>query len=315
MQTGIQTAYLAPEGFVAPLVQELQGEVAVHDRLVLSPLAAQRTFWAQNVWLEPQVIAIQSISDAARNLKALQRNWWLYSFDLHRRARLIQDKLPHVSARPVAFPSPLPASPLGSWTLLDAHTLLASARCSSPYPNGELNFIEDREGPPSRAYLKLWDAWTRLQAHPQAGDFCLDAGGSPGGWAWAVAKTGARVLSMDRSPLAPQVASLPGVSFEQGDIFNLRPETLARREPVVNWFLSDVICYPEKLYDWVRGWLESGMVENFICTLKFQDGADYAVANKFADLPGSQVLHLFHNKHELTWVRLAPGPAITNRPK
>jgi len=56
-------------------------------------------------------------------------------------------------------------------------------------------------------------------------------------------------------------------------------------------------------------------VGNFICTLKFQDGADYSVADKFAGLPDSQVLHLFHNKHELTWVRLARDEARENRPQ
>ncbi|UCD10746.1 MAG: hypothetical protein JSU88_08655 [Nitrospinaceae bacterium] len=308
MPIDIVTAYLAPEGLVHPLVQELNGETAVHGRLVLSPLAAQKAHWAENVWLAPKKIPVQSISDAARKLKALQRNWWLYSFHLHRRAALIQEQLPHVSARPLFFPAPLPASPLGSWTLLDAHTLLASARCTSPFPNGTVNFVEDREGPPSRAYLKLWETWTRFQRHPRPGEFCLDAGGSPGGWAWAAAALGARVLSVDRAPLAPKVMSLPGVSFQKGDIFSLKPETLAGREPVVHWLLSDVICYPEKLFDWVVGWLESGMCENFICTLKFQDGANYAIANRFADLPGGQVLHLYYNKHELTWVRLAPAP-------
>ncbi len=306
MPDDIATAYLAPEGFLKPMLAELEGELTVNDRLVLSPDGAQTSFWAENVWLAPEKLAIRSIKDAAGQLKARQRNWWPYTFCLHRRGALIQEALPHISVRPMAFPAPLPAGPLGSWTLLDKDTLLASAKCQSPFPNGALNFQEDKVNPPSRAYLKLWEAWTRLEARPQAGEFCLDAGGSPGGWAWAAASLGARVLSVDRAPLAERVAVMPGVAFERGDAFSLKPSALARREARVHWFLSDVICYPEKLYDWVGEWLESGLCDNFICTLKFQEGDDYRVARKFARIPGSQVFHLFHNRHELTWARLAP---------
>ena len=76
----------------------------------------------------------------------------------HRRATLIPEQLPKVSAKPLVFGTPAPAAPLGSWTLLDSGTVLAAPYCTSPFPNGEVDFVEDRAGPPSRAYLKLWEA-------------------------------------------------------------------------------------------------------------------------------------------------------------
>ena len=40
---------------------------------------------------------------------------------------LIQKQLPKVSARPFVFGTPAPTAPLGSWTLLDAGTMLGAA--------------------------------------------------------------------------------------------------------------------------------------------------------------------------------------------
>jgi len=310
MNMETQTAYLAPEGYTARLAGELEGVLETRDRLVLTDRPPQPTFWVRNTWLNPVVLRIASINDAARQLKAIQRNWCLYSSALHRRAALIQEKLPHVSARPLKFPSPLPQAPLGSWTLLDTGTVLASPRCSNPFPNGEIHFEEDRTGPPSRAYLKLWEAWTRVRAYPKAGEFCIDAGGSPGGWCWAIQALGARVLSVDRSSLDPRVLALPGVEFKQANAFSLKPQAFDR----VDWIFSDVVCYPEKLYEWVTEWVDSGRCGNLICTLKFQGEYQPGIVRRFAQIPGSQVLHLFHNKHELTWIRLAGEEKITPRP-
>ena len=47
-----------------------------------------------------------------------------------------------------------------------------------------------------------------------------------------------------------------------------------------------------------------GLVRNFVCTIKFQGATDFETMRAFAAIPGSRLLHLHHNKHELTWVRL-----------
>src|SRR5581483_1713743 len=158
---------------------------------------------------------IASIAEGAAKLRAIQRNWALYPHRLHRRAALIARRLPHVSAKPLAFPAPAPAAPLGSWTLLDAGTILAAGDCSSPFPNGVVRFVEDRSGPPNRAYLKLWEALTLLGRRPAPGERCLDLGASPGGWSWALTKLGARVIAVDKAPLDPTVASLPGIDYRR----------------------------------------------------------------------------------------------------
>ena len=163
------TAYLAAEGFTAELLEELGDVQSVHERLVLAEGPPRPAAWAQNTWLDARRIPIESIGDANRALRAIQRNWALYSFDHHRRAQLIEAALPPIRFRPHRFGAPAPVAPLGSFTLLDRETLLASSRCSSPFPHGAVSFEEDREAPPSRAYLKLWEVFTLLGVQPKEG--------------------------------------------------------------------------------------------------------------------------------------------------
>jgi 23S rRNA (cytidine2498-2'-O)-methyltransferase len=252
------------------------------------------------VWLDPREIPIASISDAAAKLRAIQRNWAVYAPVLHRRAVLIQERLPKVSAKPLVFGIPAPAAPLGSWTLLDAGTVLAAPQCTSPFPNGEAQFVEDRTGPPSRAYLKLWEALTVIGRRPRPGEVCLDLGSSPGGWSWALQQMGAHVISVDKAPLAPDIAGLPGVEHRLESAFALDPYSVGP----VDWLFSDVVCYPARLLALVERWLAAGTCARFVCTVKFQGITDHAVARRFAAIPGSQLRHLFHNKHELTWSKI-----------
>jgi len=296
-----RTAYLAADGFVAELAHEL-GEVELaHERLLLAPGPRRPAAWALNVWLDPVTIPIASIGDAARLLRAIQRNWVVYAPRHHRRAMLIQERLPSVSAKPLVFGEKSPAAPLGSWTLLDPNTVLAAPSCTSAFPNGEIRFVEDRAGPPSRAYLKLWEALTLAGTHPGPGDLCLDLGSSPGGWSWALARMGARVISIDKAPLDPAVARLPGIEHRLESAFALDPAAVGP----VDWLFCDVICYPARLLALVERWLASGTCRRFVCTVKFQGATDHDIAARFAATPGSTLRHLFHNKHELTWIKLA----------
>src|SRR5215831_21099110 len=123
-----RTAYLAAEGYVDELAHELGAVDREHGRLLIAEGPPRPAAWAANMWLDPQEIKIASISDAAAQLRAIQRNWALYAAKLHRRAALIQQQLPKVSAKPLVFGMPPPTAPLGSWTLLDAEKILAARR-------------------------------------------------------------------------------------------------------------------------------------------------------------------------------------------
>jgi 23S rRNA (cytidine2498-2'-O)-methyltransferase len=297
---GDRTAYLAAEGYADELACELGAVERRHSRLLIAEGPSRPAAWAANVWLDPQEIKVVSISDAAAKLRPIQRNWAFYAPNLYRRATLIQEQLPKVSAKPLVFGTPPPRAPLGSWTLLDAETMLVSPQCTSPFPNGDVHFVEDRSGPPSRAYLKLWEALTLLGFRPEPGERCLDLGSSPGGWSWALQRMGAHVVSVDKAPLAPEIARLPKIEHRFESAFALDPRALGPAD----WLFSDVVCYPQRLLALVERWLAAGTCRRFVCTIKFQGQTDHAVARRFAAIPGSQLRHLFHNKHELTWSKI-----------
>jgi 23S rRNA (cytidine2498-2'-O)-methyltransferase len=112
---------------------------------------------------------------------------------------------------------------------------------------------------------------------------------------------GARVVSVDKAPLAPEVALLPRIEHRLESAFALDPRAFGP----VDWLFSDVVCYPPRLLALIERWLAAGACQSFLCTIKFQGETDHAVARRFAAIPGSELRHLFHNKHELTWIKVA----------
>jgi 23S rRNA (cytidine2498-2'-O)-methyltransferase len=88
---------------------------------------------------------------------------------------------------------------------------------------------------------------------------------------------------------------MPGVTERLDSAFGLAPEP-------VDWLFSDIVAYPERLLALVRRWIDAGAARNIVCTIKFQGATDHDAAEAFAAIPGGQVIHLFHNKHELTFL-------------
>lgn len=282
-----------------PLAEELARHGAKveawHGLLALSPDPPVQAAWALDIWTDPREIAAPSVKAAADALRAMQRNWSAYPAALHRRMALIEAQLPPVKSRELAFPVAAPTAHLGAWTLLAPDRLLASPAKTSPFPNGICRFVEDRSGPPSRAYLKFWEACTLLRRWPAPGETCFDLGAAPGGWTWALAKLGARVTAVDKAPLDPVVAGMTGVSVRQESAFGIAPEP-------VDWLCCDVVAYPARLLTLLRRWLDAGAARHIVCTIKFQGGTDHETAEVLARIDGARLMHLFHNKHELTFL-------------
>ncbi len=301
-----QAAYVAAAGFEAQLAEELaragQPPPLWHGRLAMSEAPPIQAAWALECWTAPLLLPAPSVGGAADALRAIQRNWALLPGAHQGRAKLIEARLPVVKARPMAFPEPAPTSHLGGWCLLSPDIILASPTKTSPFPNGEPGFIEDREGPPSRAYLKLWEGLTRWGQRPAAGDTCIDLGAAPGGWSWALAKLGARVTAVDKAPLAPSVLAMPEVTWQQDSAFALEPRP-------VDWLFSDVICYPPRLLALVRRWIAADAARHIMVTIKFQSGTDHDTAEAFAAIPGGRLFHSAQNKHELTFAWTRPTDA------
>jgi 23S rRNA (cytidine2498-2'-O)-methyltransferase len=288
---------LAPHDHADIVREELGPHVLASQERLFLVNDEGHSYWAQNVWTDVEEFKFDSISEAAKHLRAIQRNWWLHSVTAHRRAQLIQEALPPLKAKAIEFLAPVPKAPLGSWTLWDEKTMYYSPACASPFPDGEVHFIENRSDPPSRAYLKLWEWFTTEEKRPQPGEKVLDLGSSPGGWTWVLDQLGCEVLSVDKAPLAPNLKLSKRVKHIEESAFGLDPKTVGP----VDWLFSDIICYPERLLTLVNRWRESGMARNFVCTIKFQGPTNMDVVKQFASIDGAKVRHLFANKHELTF--------------
>ncbi|GMO11654.1 MAG: hypothetical protein Ta2A_20600 [Treponemataceae bacterium] len=262
----------------------------------------------------PSIVQFDSIGDAAKALRELcPQNGKLLPYvnehtNLFRRTMLIQEKLPYINVKPRNFPLRItPDMPqLGLYTLLNEHTLLCAPKVSSKLPLGKITFCEDHTEPPSRAYLKLWEALTVMEtagcALPQAGEKCFDAGGSPGGWTWALLKLGCTVTCCDRAPLAPSLTENPEyaarLTFIKHDAFTL---PLSEESAFFDWIFSDVICYPERLLAWIKMLISAKMCRRLVCTIKLQGETDWSVLREFEKIENSFIRHLGYNKHELTF--------------
>jgi len=93
------TAYLAAEGFADQLQEELRRAGAAvalrHERLFVCEGPAAAAAWAANVWHDCVELPVASIGSAAQALRDIQRNWAMYAPIHHRRAALIEERLPH----------------------------------------------------------------------------------------------------------------------------------------------------------------------------------------------------------------------------
>jgi len=305
MATEQFTAHHVPEGFFQLIKADVGTDLhGIHGQLIVSK-TARPCHWSQNTWCDARYVKIKSIGDAVRQLKDIQRNWRPYSFQLHRRAQLIADGLPKVKADVLKFPETIATPDCGAFTLIDAQTMFFAPRTTRPFPDGIPVFAENKTDPPSRAYLKLWELFTLLKSWPKPGELCLELGASPGGWTWVLAANCcADVIAVDRSPLEDRLGTLANIKFRKGNAFAVKPEEIGK----IDWLFSDIVCYPEKLYEFVQQWRAAEACKNFVCTLKFQGDAHYGVIDKFAAIPGSQLLHLAANGHELTWVLRGDQP-------
>lgn len=308
-----KTIYLVQEPLKEAFLSRLEGSYRItkDERrqllVVFSARAKQLTYWEVAVLESIELVPVKSINHAATLLKKVQRDWSYFGSLFVRRSQLIQEKL-----RALKIPEKIAffeqdghlhdRSKVGYYYLLSKEMMLYAKSSSSPFLGFAPRFIENKTEPPSRAYLKLVEAFYRADKRPTSRDICLELGASPGSWTWVLAKLGAKkIFSFDRSELDPKINGMKGVHHSCSDAFSVTPESM---EESVDWLLSDLICYPDKLYQYLQQWLDTPNRPNFICTLKFQGTEHYHWIDKFAEIKGSEIVHLFHNKHELTWINL-----------
>ena len=119
------TAYLAAEGFIEQLEEELHRAGAVvrrrHERLLMCDGPAIAAAWAANIWHDCVELPVASIGGAAQALRDIQRNWAMYA-PLHHRRRASRCSLG--SARPITV-----GFSAGSFCSHPTHLRLRGRRC------------------------------------------------------------------------------------------------------------------------------------------------------------------------------------------
>lgn len=290
--------YLVKPEFINELKEELEQIDEVVTDLVFSPAPAQMLCFAQDIWLNPQIVSFQSISEAVKILKMAGKFWYLHPISHVRRSRLIEQELRQFKSLTSSFPLSAELPSIGVFSLLDNNRLIFSSKRFKKWPDGQCFFIEDKKNPPNRAYLKLWEALTLLNKYPKKGELVLDLGASPGGWTYVMNSLGANVIAVDKAPLAAHIAQLPGVECLQQSAFAIDPQNDSK---YYDWVLSDVACYPERAYQLIMKWIESKKAKQLIFTIKLQGQTDLKIIKKLQEIPNSYISNLFYNKHEATF--------------
>lgn len=256
--------------------------------------------WAEWQWPQAEILNFSSISEGSRILLDQKKIYSYYPLKNHRRASLISEKLKTPKAKTLLPFQAVNFQNIAAWTLISESEILLCPETNSPFPNGQWLFTEDKTAP-SRAYLKLWEMLTRFPLELPANSAVVDLGACPGGWTWALRQKSWRVLSVDKAPLAEGLMRDPQVQWINKDAFTLK----AKDFPEVKAVFSDIICYPPRLLELIENW-SSPQIEFMGLTIKFKGETDWTTLEKLRTIPGSTILHLTANKHELTWVWRKP---------
>lgn len=294
--------YLAKPEFLIELKEELPDLTLIAGDLFFS--AHQKIVcFAQDIWFDPKIVRVESISSTAKLLRQTGRFWYLHPIEQVRRSRLIEAQLRKIPALSHHFPPESEIPEIGAFSLLDQNTLIYSANRLKKWPDGRCMFIEDKINPPNRAYLKLWEALSFLKKYPKSSESALDLGASPGGWTYVMQALGCDVTAIDKALLAPKISKLPRVKFVQQSGFAFDPYQI---EAPYDWVLSDIACYPARALELIKRWIASGNARQMIFTIKLQGKTDIPILKEFQAIPNSCIINLYHNKHEATFFYPAP---------
>ncbi|MFZ2314057.1 MAG: SAM-dependent methyltransferase [Gammaproteobacteria bacterium] len=295
--------YITKPEFLDELCAELGEVTEVIGNMVFSPVKKRDACFALDVWINPVVVNFESISEAANLLRKAGRFWHLDPQSNVRRSLLIAEQLRKTPNLIRPFPIEEPIPEVGCFTLLDKNTLVYATKRWKKWPLGICQFVEDKKNPPNRAYLKLWEALSLLDTYPQKGETAVDLGASPGGWTYVMQQLGTQVTSIDKAALDPAIAALPHVKYLSQSAFALTPSEWPNN---IDWLLSDIACYPERLYEYLTKWMAANKAKHIIFTIKLQGETNLEMIKQFQAIPNSRTTHLYHNKHEATFFYPAP---------
>jgi 23S rRNA (cytidine2498-2'-O)-methyltransferase len=258
--------------------------------------------WAQVVMSHIEVHQMESTSGAIKFLKSLPNFKVDCSLFQSPKTALMRKELSRLPYKDRLLFNP--TKPSGNnpiiWGMLSPTHFFTAVTSDPIRALGDYEFVEDKTGPVSRAYLKLWEVFTRIQQVPKPHETVLELGCSPGGWTAVLASYAKEVIAIDKAPLDPKVAALPNVKYSSANAFALKEEIYAN----AHWIFSDVIAYASVIRDFILRICEKYPDINVVITVKFQGKTDRDVIDSLRVIPKAKFIHLYHNKHEVTFIRL-----------
>jgi 23S rRNA (cytidine2498-2'-O)-methyltransferase len=187
--------------------------------------------------------------------------------------------------------------------LPDGKTLavgVAPARdAQSLAPGGRLR-VHVPEAAPSRAAMKLVEAFTWLDRAPEPGDLCVDLGAAPGGWSWALLERRARVIAVDPARMARSLTGKKGLRHVRADAFTFVPD-----EPV-DWLLSDMAWRPLESAALLAKWARRGWARLLTANIKLPMRKKAEMLARVKEILSDggwsnlRVRQLYHDREEVT---------------
>jgi 23S rRNA (cytidine2498-2'-O)-methyltransferase len=153
---------------------------------------------------------------------------------------------------------------------------------------------------PSRAAMKLEEAFLWLDRAPDPGDVCVDLGAAPGGWTWVLLERRARVIAVDPAFLARTLQGKRGVQHIRGDAFKYEP-----KEPA-DWLFSDMAWRPLESAALLAKWARRRWARLLIANIKLpmKKKAEMLVRVREILTDGGwtnlRVRQLYHDREEVT---------------
>lgn len=185
----------------------------------------------------------------------------------------------------------------GAWT--GVHPL---SDLSVPYPGGIRRLKQSAEAP-SRSTLKLEEAFARMQEEPTEGQLVVDLGAAPGGWSYACARRGARVIAVDHGPLKGWTAESPLVEHLKDNGLTYRPPP---KQGPVDWLVADMLIAPALAHRLMATWMDEGLARRFVINVKIPQDQAYRMIKPLADdlrrrsMTFASIRQLYHDRREVT---------------
>ncbi len=271
-----------------------------NEKIFLVEAVVIKPTWAQDWWPNSTRLLLEGKAQAVRFLKS-HANFGHYApAEDSKIGKSLLKEIKNLEKKRIELNSLFKFSYF-SWTVIDDSLIF----CEKPYsrfPSGWHEFNEDKTFPPNRAYLKLWELFTVHTLPLDKAASVIELGASPGGWTWVLSQRFKKVYSVDRADLDKKIQKISNIEHHIGDAFQVDCDQFKD----CSWLFSDIICTPQKAYDLIEYWMKNSHVKNYVCTIKFKGDCDFEILEKFLKIENSAVLHLYQNKNEVTWMRLAP---------